>query len=185
MSLPDLGNDIVTRLHIGDEKSLQLLFDLHYKPLHYFAARLLKDRLSSDDVVEETFLKLWDRKTSFKTLQNIKAFLYITCRNACLNSIKQQQREARSKSQLSFLTSGQEDYVLNEMVRAEVMEEVTKEIDTLPVQCRKIFILSFVNGYKNQQIAEALKISVHTVKNQKIRAVQLLKIKLHNRNLTI
>ena len=185
MSLPDESNDVIFLLQSGDEKALQSLSQLYYRPLCFFATRLLKDQLSGEDIVEESFLKLWQRRNDFKNLQNIKSFLYITTRNACLNSIKQQQRVAVSKTQLGYLADEQEGYILNEIVRTEVMAEITTLIDKLPGQCRKIFVLSYVNGYKNHEIATALNISIHTVKNQKVRAIRLLKIKLQNRNLMI
>lgn len=183
MPAPDTGNEIIALLQSGNDKSLQCLFRLYYRPLRFFATRLLKDEFIAEDIVEESFIKLWQRKTDFANLQNIKAFLYISTKNACLNVLKQQQRDIVSKNQLAYLLSEKEEFILNEMVRSEVLEEVTKKIETLPGQCRKIFIMSFINGYKNHEIAAALRISVHTVKNQKIRAVQLLKVRLRDKNL--
>lgn len=182
MPAPVRENTIIASLQSGNEKSLQSLFNLYYRPLRFFATRLLKDQFCAEDIVEESFIKLWSRKADFKSLQNIKAFLYITTRNACLNALKQQQRDIVSKNQLAYLTSEKEEYVLNEMVKSEVLEEITRKVETLPGQCRKIFIMSFINGYKNHEIATALKISVHTVKNQKIRAIQLLKLRLQDKS---
>jgi RNA polymerase sigma-70 factor (ECF subfamily) len=69
------------------------------------------------------------------------------------------------------------------MIRAEVLREINREIENLPEQCRKIFKMSFFDGKKNQEIASMLEISVHTVKNQKARAIQLLRVRLPDRNL--
>ena len=73
MSLPDESNDVIFLLQSGDEKALQSLFQLYYRPLCFFATRLLKDQLSGEDIVEESFLKLWQRRNDFKNLQNIKS----------------------------------------------------------------------------------------------------------------
>jgi RNA polymerase sigma-70 factor (ECF subfamily) len=167
----------------GEPKALHSLLKLFYGPLCLFAERLVKDRLAAEDVVGESFIKLWDKRSDFETLQNTKAFLYITTRNSCLNLLKREKRDNLSKKQLAYLTGDQEEYILNEMVRAEVLQEIMQEIERLPEQCRKVLKLGYLEGMKNQEIADLLQISVHTVKNQKARAIQLLKIKLSDRDL--
>jgi len=167
----------------GDPRALQVIFNQFYGPLCLFAERMLRDRPVAEDIVGDTFLKLWNRHTDFENLQNIKAFLYITTRNASLNMLKQMQRESLSKKQLAYLSGDKEEFILNEMIRAEVLREINREIEKLPEQCRKIFKMSFFDGKKNQEIASMLEISVHTVKNQKARAIQLLRVRLPDRNL--
>ena len=178
-----LHDDPFDNFKKGDPRALQVIFKQFYGPLCLFAERMLRDRPAAEDIVGDTFLKLWNRHTDFENLQNIKAFLYITTRNASLNMLKQMQRESLSKKQLAYLSGDKEGFILNEMVRAEVLREINREIENLPEQCRKIFKMSFFDGKKNQEIASMLEISVHTVKNQKARAIQLLRVRLPDRNL--
>jgi RNA polymerase sigma-70 factor (ECF subfamily) len=167
----------------GDPRGLQTLFAQFYAPLCLFAERLLHDRPAAEDIVADTFLKLWNRHADFDSLQNVKAFLYITTRNASLNLLKRMQREKLSQKQLAYLSGEREGFVLEEIIRHEVLREISREIEKLPGQCRRIFKMSFFEGKKNQEIATLLAISVHTVKNQKARAIQLLRVKLPDRNL--
>lgn len=179
----NLHDDPFDEFKKGDPRALQVIFKHFYPSLCIFAERMLRDRPAAEDIVGETLVKLWNRHTDFENMQNIKAFLYITTRNACLNQLKQMQRESLSKKQLAYLSGDKEGFVLNDIIRVEVLREIYREIDKLPAQCQKIFKLSFFEGRKNQEIAEMLGISVHTVKNQKARAIQLLKVKLPDRNL--
>lgn len=179
----NLHDDPFDAFKKGDPRALQVIFSQFYSPLCLFADRLLRDRPAAEDIAGESLVKLWNRHTDFENIQNVKAFLYITTRNACLNLLKQMQRESLSKKQYAWLTGDKEEFVLNEMVRVEVLQQVHREIDNLPAQCQKIFKLSYYKGRKNHEIAEMLNISVHTVKNQKARAIQLLKLKLPDRNL--
>lgn len=181
-SLP-LDNDIIDSFRKGGPEALQSLLKLFYSPLCLFAERLLADSAAAEDIVGESFLKLWNKRTNFESLQNIKAFMYITVRNACLNHLKQAKRDSLSKKQLAYLTGEKEEFVLNEMIRAEVLKEIMQEINNLPEQCRKVLKMGYLEGMKNQEIADLLNISVHTVKNQKARAIQLLKIRLRDRDL--
>src|SRR5687767_1865258 len=87
-----------------EPQALNAIFKMYYAPLCLFAERMLRDRPAAEDIVGDTFIKLWNRHTDFENLMNVKAFLYITTRNACLNLLKQMQRESLSKKQLAYLT---------------------------------------------------------------------------------
>lgn len=178
-----LSNDIMEALRKGEPEALQTLLKLYYGALCLFAERMVTDRQAAEDIVGEAFIKLWKRRDNFATVQNIKAFLYISTRNAALNLLKQAKRESLSKKQLAYLSEEQGAFVLNDMVRAEVLREILQEIDKLPEQCGKVLKLGYLQSMKNQEIATMLNISVHTVKNQKARAIQLLKIRLRDRDL--
>lgn len=179
----NLHDDAFDDFKKGDPRALQSIFKLFYAPLCLFAERMLRHRPAAEDIVGDSMVKLWNRHTDFENMQNVKAFLYITTRNACLNQLKQMQRDSLSKKQLAYLSGDKEGFILNEIIRNEILAEIGREIENLPNQCRKIFKMSYFDGKKNQEIAEILNISVHTVKNQKARAIQLLKVKLPNRNL--
>ncbi|OQP38718.1 hypothetical protein A4H97_18540 [Niastella yeongjuensis] len=175
--------DIIDTLKKGGPDALQSLLKQFYSPLCLFAERLLNDRAASEDIVGETFIKLWNKRGDFETTQNIKAFMYITVRNACLNYLKQAKRDSLNQKQLAYLTGEREEYILNEMIRAEVLKEIMSEINNLPEQCGKVLKLAYLEGLQNKDVAKVLNISVHTVKNQKARAIQLLKTRLRDRDI--
>lgn len=175
--------DIIDTLKKGGPDALQSLLKQFYSPLCLFAERLVADRAAAEDIVGESFIKLWNKRGDFESTQNIKAFMYITVRNACLNYLKQAKRDSLNQKQLAYLTGEKEEFVLNEMIRAEVLKEVMNEINNLPEQCGKVLKLAYLDGLKNQEVAKVLNISVHTVKNQKARAIQLLKTRLRDRDI--
>lgn len=174
---------MLTGLKSENPKAFAFFFDLHYNPLCYFAERLVKDQQVAEDVVEESFMKLWDKRSDFESEHGIKAFLYITTRNACINIIKQSQRDTLSQAEMLYLADKKEEFVLNEMIRSEVLRVIGRELDKLPVQCRTILKMSYVKGLKNHEIANQLDISVHTVRNQKARGLQLLRTKFEGTQL--
>lgn len=173
--------DVVSRLKKGDTRALHELHDLYYPALCHFAISLLGDIPAAQDVVTEVFVTLWKKNLDFETLQNIKAFLYISTRNACLNYIKRLQRDSVMKSGLSnYLSSEHEEFVLNEMIRAEVLQQIYDAIEALPSRCKKAFKLCYVEGLSNSEVAERFSISVNTVKNHKVKALGLLRLKFLN-----
>ena len=153
-------------------------FDLHHKSLCYFANRLVKDDLQAEDIVAECFLKLWERRDGFNTDQNVKAFLYISCRNACLNYLQHLKvKTSVQKLYLEQLENG-EDTILFEIIRTEVLDFVNKEVEELPGKMKEIFKLIYFNGKKTDEIATELNLSVQTVRNQKTKAIAILKTSL-------
>jgi RNA polymerase sigma-70 factor (ECF subfamily) len=175
--------DIIDTFKKGGPDALQSLLKQFYSPLCLFAERLVADRAAAEDIVGESFIKLWNKRGDFESTQNIKAFLYITVRNACLNYLKQAKRDSLNQKQLAYLTGENEEFILNEMIRAEVLKEIMNEINNLPEQCGKVVKLAYLDGLQNKEVAKVLNISVHTVKNQKARAIQLLKTRLRDRDM--
>lgn len=164
----------IEALQAGDEQVFEVLFRKFYKPLCYFAERMVKNQLVAEDIAEESFIKLWNRIEQFGNISHIKHFLYKTSRNSCLDYLKLDQRAGlREKAFISSLDH-YDDHFFNEMIRAEVLGELYEAIRQLPAQCRKIVSMSYIDGLKNSKIAEKLDISIQTVKNQKSRGLKIL-----------
>jgi RNA polymerase sigma-70 factor (ECF subfamily) len=173
--------DIVSELKRGSTKALHAVHDLYYPALRNFAMSLVGDGPAAEDIVAEVFVTLWKKHEDFETLQNIKAFVYISTRNACINHIKKLQRDVVMKSGLTnYLSVDHEEFALNEMIRAEVLQQIYQAIEALPSQCKKVFKLCYVEGMTNSEVAERFAISVNTVKNHKVKALGLLRLKFLN-----
>lgn len=159
----------------GDDTALAYFFKLHSKALAYFADRMLQDKSESDDIVSRCFLKLWEKHEAFKTAQNIKAFLYISCRNACLDYLA--SLKVRTKAQENYIAhlNSADETVLYDIIQTEVLDMVNKEIELLPEKMKVIFKLLYLEGKTTQEIAEELNLSVQTVRNQKTKAVEMIK----------
>lgn len=169
-------SECLKAFHEGNESALSYLIRLFYPGLCYFAERKVGLKTVAEDIVEEAFIKLWNRRTRFESLGALKSFLYVIIRNACYNYIKKQKLDNYHNSQFAYMNSIAEDHL--EIVRAEVLSAVYMAIETLPDKCQRIFKMSYIDGFKNEQIAELLRLSVQTVKNQKVRAVHLLQLEL-------
>lgn len=179
---PD-GLDIADKLRKGNTHALQAIHCLFYPALRNFATNLLRDSQAAEDILTEVFVMLWQKHADFDSLSNIKAFLFISTRNACINYVKKQKRDSLWKDELSiYLSDDREEFVLNEMIRAEILQQIYEEVESLPAQCRMIFKMSFMEGFTNPQIAEKLNISLSTVKNHKVKALYLLRIRILGEN---
>jgi RNA polymerase sigma-70 factor (family 1) len=160
----------------GDEKAFSSIYDIYYGPLYYYTLRILGNSGEAQEITADCFMKLWKLKENFETLHNVKSFLYITARNASLNVLKQKKEYARRNEEMGYLLMQDMDGPsMQDEVRSDVLTTVLSEIEKLPKQCRKILEFSFINGWKNSQIADKLGLTLQTVKNQKTRGIKMLK----------
>jgi RNA polymerase sigma-70 factor (family 1) len=150
--------------------------------LYLFAKSFVNDKEEARDIIAESFIKLWRMRDRFDKIQNIKAFLFVTTKNACLDSIKASQlHSAKHKELLTRLETNGEAYYVDNITKAEVLKAIHEAIQTLPDKCRTVFTLSYVEGLKNDEIAIQLRINIQSVKNYKNRAVNHLRTLLENK----
>lgn len=159
--------------------SFEELFRNNYAKLCLFAKQFLKDDDAAKDIVQEAFVTYWNNRNELASAEaSINSFLYASVKNACLNKLRRQKLEHLFLNNQDADPS-EEAAVLNAMIRSEVITELHKVITTLPENCQKIFRMGYLEGLKNPQIAEELGLSINTVKTQKKRGLQLLRVRLN------
>jgi len=173
---------MASSINLGDKTIFEEVYRLYYPPLCFFAAKYV-GRDEGEDIVESVFLRLWKQKKEFSSTSHTQAFLYQSVKNSCLDFIKIQGRKDRRYEIIAErLTSIENDY-LHDMIRAEVVAEVYRAINNLPLQCSKIVYMGYVEGLNNEEIAKELSLSVQTVKNHKVRALKILKKQFTGNNI--
>lgn len=167
----------------GDEQSFSYFFDLHYKSLCYFAYSITQDTQQSEDIVAECFFKLWQKKSDFQTEVNIKAFLYISCRNACFNYLRNNKRKTNSQDLYLSQLELSEEPIFHLIIETDVLDILNLQIEELPEKCKQVFKMLYFEKMKTDEIALKLDISVKTVRGHKAKAIELLKAKLYKKGL--
>ena len=165
--------------------SFKNIFTTYYARVVYFAFQILGDREEAEDVAQDTFVNFWNAKENVSSNENaVKAYLYLTAKNLCLNIIRHHNivREYQSKNQPSAFDDTD---VVNAMISSEISSKIYQAIGTLPEQCQEIARMAYIQGMKNQEIADKFQISVNSVRAQKQRAIQLLRGKLNKKDLLL
>ncbi len=167
-------------------EDFERLFRRYYKPLRSYAFRFLNDKDSSEDV--DVFFELWSHRNDLPLDDSIKSYLFKAVYNRSINVLNsysvRQSTPLNAISDQEFLhqilkTQNQESSLLLK----ELEDEIQAFVETLPSQCRKIFILSRTDGLKNKEIAEQLDISVKAVEKQITKALTELRIYLREKDL--
>jgi RNA polymerase sigma-70 factor (family 1) len=164
--------------HSDEAISFDALFSEFYNRLVYFSFQFVNDKHQAQDIVQEAFIKYWNQhQTILPDKIAIKNFLYSTVRNASLNIIRH-QKVVEGYVQLQGGIEPSEPSIMEAIIAAEVMAGVHAAVQSLPANYRLISEMGYLEGKKNQEIADELDMSVNTVKKQKQRALQLMRMKL-------
>jgi len=156
----------------GDKEAFNHIFNMFYKRVCFFAAGIVSED-AAEDLVQDAFVKLWERRLSFDSLTSIKAFLYLTTKNSCLNTYKHQKVVEKFESYQAESTD--ESNIIYRLIEAEVLDEVQQAVQQLPQSYRKVIYLSYFEGLSNQETADYLNVSINTVKTQKVRSLRILR----------
>ncbi len=160
-------------------QSFEELFQTYYSRLCYFSFQIVKDKASAEDIAQDAFVKYWDQQELVARHEiAVKNFLYTTVRNASLNFIRHEKVEKHYLEKQDPLALD-EAGILHALIRSEVIDEIYSAIESLPESCRRISRMGYLEGMKNHEIAAQLGLSINTIKTQKQRALQLLRLKLH------
>ncbi len=138
----------------------------------------LKNLEASEEVVQETFVKLWENRKTLNITSSLKSYLFRAVRNSSLNVIKHEKIKDKYKSYNEYEIKNHSASLDEEIDASELEIKIRKSIDLLPSERKKAFIMSRYEGLKYKEIAEKLNISKKTVENQIGKALKFLKSEL-------
>lgn len=170
-----LGEHIIREFAGGQEKAFRFIYEKHTPALRYFAAKYVDDDAVIDDIVQDVFVSLWEKRTDFESENALKSFLYTSVRNNCLNMIRHQGVKNRY-AEVVYREEPKESF-LDHILEAEIFELLSEVFNELPPACREVYRLS-LEGKKHEEIAEELKITVNTVKKHKNNANHYMRERL-------
>ena len=160
-----------------DKAGFKNLFDLHYSPLCNFAYRITGDLNQAEDVVQDVFVRLWDKRDQMDQERNIRSYIYTMVRNHALEIIRRQSLGSKINQELLYLQNDTEESPVEEteIEKIVILDQIYVSIRQLPPKCGEVFTLSKVNGLSYAQIAEHMDISIKTVENNMGKALKLLR----------
>lgn len=173
---------LMASLKEGHENAFAYVFKEYYGVLLNYASRILHDAEVANDLVQEVFCRLYEKRGELRGEIDLKPYLYRIVYNDCLNVIKHRNIEQ------NYVNGELLDFYFSKVIETpeaelalqseELREAVQVAIQKLPVRCREIFVLSKIEGLSNKEIAERLGISVKTVENQMTVALSKLRKEL-------
>jgi RNA polymerase sigma-70 factor (ECF subfamily) len=173
----DHENKLFHQIKKGDEKSFELLFKTYYAPLCLFATKYTKNEKDSEEIVQNFFVKLWEKKSQININTSLKSYLFSAVRNHCFNHLKHQKIKLNYQTDL-FNTLNHEIKTDQYFMEIGLMKKIDSCIQALPKRRREIFLLSREQGLKYREIADQLGLSIKTVEAQMGHALKELRKQL-------
>lgn len=178
MKLENEDNDqfLFAQMHLGKEESFDFIFRKYYKILVVQAIRFVHDQDSAQSLVQDCFIKFWEKRREISGVGNLYSYLFFMMRNRCIDHLREQHRNNH------FLITSQTDipeYLAEEKIEAnDLSSHLWQEIAKLPDRCRKAFEYSRIDGLTYPQIAKKMGISNKAVEALVSRALKSLRTNL-------
>lgn len=158
------------RIKKGDKEAFSLFFYKYYNSLCYFAINILEDSHVAEDVVQDVFVTIWNRRKKLSVEGSIRSYLYKSVKNRSINYLRSKKLETKSLEEAILPEQDSEKIPSEIMQEKEIYDElvmaIEQAIEQLPKRQKLIFTLSRDEGLTYEEIAEVLDISVKTVKTQ-------------------
>jgi RNA polymerase sigma-70 factor (family 1) len=177
----DVQDDIILKFREGDRTAFNAVYWNFRKPIISFCGYMVPVE-DAEDITADIFVKLWNSREKWDSINNVKAFLYVSARNACFNLMRQHKNRTEKQKQI---LEREQELILQSEIEAELISLIKEEVDTLPQTCRAVLSMSYFEGYQNAEIAERLSISDKTVRNLKSIALKTIKKNLESRGLQL
>ncbi len=158
------------RVKAGDRAAFEELYGLYQKPLLNYLHRLSSNRAAAEDLLQETFLRLWRAAASYEPTAKVSTYVFRIAHNLFLNEAARRREKAFEGADAETRADPASD-----LGRRELQAAVQRAIEALPEGERECLLLSEYNGFRYAEIAEILGIPVGTVKSRMFSAVQRLR----------
>lgn len=179
---PDVPPAQAAAIRAGDETAFRQLFDLLYGPLLGFARSIVRDEAVAEDVVQEAFVRLWDRRERLDEEIPLRAWLFRTVRNLALNF----RRDTTTRERLLDDPAAADSAAVPRAMSApdaategsDLQGRVSVLVAELPPRQREALLLSRVEGLSHAEVAAAMGCAPRTVNNHLVAALGTLRKRL-------
>ena len=171
---------IFNEIKKGNLVTFEKLFRKYYVGLCNYACKYIKDLDKAEEVVQELFYKLWEKRNKLDINVSLKSYMYRAVYNGCLQYLNHRAIEIKYEN---YYKKQNKEYNrdASEAINMQELNEIINEtLNSLPERCRNIFLLNRHDGLKYREIAKKLDLSIKTVEANMGKALKLLRKNLKN-----
>ncbi|MET0461655.1 MAG: sigma-70 family RNA polymerase sigma factor [Chitinophagaceae bacterium] len=161
----------------GEVKGYDYIFRRYFKKLRVFAQNILPCQFDADDLVQDCFVRLWEKRAMLHSPSQIEGFLFTTVRNACYSILRKNQVGHIDLDRIDISSEGS-DSIEHSIIKAEMLSQLFSELDHLPERMGQVCKLYFIEGKDDREIARQFNTVAGTVRNQRHRAIRAIREKL-------
>ncbi len=165
---------LLTRLREGDYAAFNALYDRYKIRLIGSIFKLVKSEEMTKDILQDLFLKVWEMRESLNPEKSFRSYLFRICENLVYDRYRKLARDKKMQQHFTQFSQTWYKHVEETVVSKEVSTQIYEALESLPPQCKKVFILFKMEGKSYKEISKQLGISTSTVNNHLYKANQLL-----------
>ena len=166
---------VVERLKSGDSDSFSEIFSTYYRDLVFFAFSFIHKLPDAEDIVQDTFAKLWEDRKKLDVTVSLKSLLLKTIQNKCIDWHRHKTHVNNHSIYIIDNSPLYEYDTDNYVLRSELEGRIEKAIANLPEKVKEAFEMNRFEGLKYQEIATKLNVSTRTVEVRISKALELLR----------
>jgi RNA polymerase sigma-70 factor (ECF subfamily) len=163
---------LLEKLKAGDQKALDEVLALLWSPVVSYVASLLGSREAAEDVAQETFFRLWERRAVLRPDGSLRGFVYQVARNLAIS--ERRKGRVQERTALAMLDE-LEPVAVIEIADRAMSRQLVRAVNELPERRREVLLLHAVHGLTHREIGRLLGIAPQTVANQFSAALQTLR----------
>lgn len=171
---PKVDIKLVRAVKEGDVEAFEKLFKILHDRVYYFVFSYAKSTYVADEIVQEVFIRIWQKRADIKPL-TFTTLLFTIAKNLTFNHLRDTFRRESAKQELWDNINAQYEQIEHKMRLEEYQQIIDKAVDTLSEKKKLIYHLSKEVGKTNSEIAEILGISPKTVKNHLWKTMDIIK----------
>lgn len=168
------NSELIQALKIGDPKAYNYLVNTYHHKLCVYAYSFTHDHDLSEDIVQNVFMRIWNKREKLKDDFSILNFLYRSVYNEFIDQYRSQKSlyplEKKYIDALNSIMENEDEHSLERIIKI-----VKQEIQKLPPKCKEVFLLSKEEGLTNIEIAEYKNISIKSVEAHITKAFSILR----------
>ncbi len=177
-------SDLINDLKIGMASAFDQLYEAYCHKLFGFAFSILKSKVDAEEVVQNTFFKIWEKRKSIDSDYSFKSFLFTIAYNLTVDLLRERLKEKKYRE--NILDKATSNYNLEESIEfGDLLEQVQKIAEELPPRKHEIYQLSRIDHLSYSEIAEKLNISTKTVENSINYSINFIKKRLGKDSLLV
>lgn len=172
--------DLAQQIKYGKKDAYQELFERYAPKIYNFSLSYLKNTADAEELVQDVFLKVWEKREILDAAQNVKAYIFKIAINSIYDFIRRRNIENAFNDFAKVNFSAASNNTWDTVIYKEMQSTISDLVKLMPEQRRRVFLLSKKKGLSNDEIAQKLELSKRTVENQLYRAIGFLKEQLKN-----
>ena len=171
--------DLLPRIVAGDTEAFRVLYDQYRHRLYGFLYQLTKSHSVSEDLLQDTFMRIWEDRERLAGVRDLKAYIFTMVKHRALNSLKRISKEEMLIRQMAH-QSGVEDRGTESNVQYnELKRNIDRVVRQLPPQQRTVYQMSREEGLRQEEISDRLNVTVATVKKHLTLSLRYIRKNLY------